>query len=234
MEYFNLWDSCMIKSLKLPKSGNQLRFLIQRVPSGRTSNAWSIPYKFSALIFSSLIASVWASRIYDGNFGVNMKSLIINYVSKKLHDTDLEITLGELGTRVTGTNLILSSTWRTGGRLSCSSGKTSRNSLTTVVGPLFLQFLGTVSSVPTIRSWGGSIGPEGFRPSILLLTVNIVTVAIVVAVVLVIVDTIIGIVVVVVGAPSIIKHAFVITGSLHRTTLYYLIHQFLGYVDGFL
>nr|GEU68193.1 hypothetical protein [Tanacetum cinerariifolium] len=34
MEYFDLWDSCMIKSLKLPKSGNQLRFLIQRVPSG--------------------------------------------------------------------------------------------------------------------------------------------------------------------------------------------------------
>nr|GEW24514.1 hypothetical protein [Tanacetum cinerariifolium] len=56
-EYFDLWDSCMIKSLKLPKSGNQLRFLMQRVPSGRTSNALSIPRKFSALMFSSLIAS---------------------------------------------------------------------------------------------------------------------------------------------------------------------------------
>nr|GEU46597.1 hypothetical protein [Tanacetum cinerariifolium] len=28
---------------------------------------------------------------------VNMKSLIINYVPKKLHDADPEITLGELG-----------------------------------------------------------------------------------------------------------------------------------------
>nr|GFA52493.1 hypothetical protein [Tanacetum cinerariifolium] len=92
---------------------------------------------------------------------------------------------------------------------------------------------GMVSSIPTILSWGDSIGPEGFRPFNLLLTVIIVTVAIVVVVVLVIVDTIIGIVVVV-GVPSIIKLAFVIIGSLHRTTLYYLIHQPLGYVDGFL
>nr|GFA45193.1 hypothetical protein [Tanacetum cinerariifolium] len=92
---------------------------------------------------------------------------------------------------------------------------------------------GTISSVPNVLSWGGSIRLEGFWPSILLLTVIIVTVATVVAVVLVIVDTIIGIVVVV-GAPSIIKLAFVITGSLHRTMLYYLIHQPLGYVDGFI
>nr|GEX36167.1 hypothetical protein [Tanacetum cinerariifolium] len=69
---------------------------------------------------------------------------------------------------------------------------------------------GTVPSIPTILSWGDSIRPKGFRPSILLLTVIIVTVAIVVAVVLVIVDTIIGIVVVVVGAPSIIKPRFII------------------------
>nr|GEV66845.1 hypothetical protein [Tanacetum cinerariifolium] len=73
---------------------------------------------------------------------------------------------------------------------------------------------GTVSSIPIVLSWGGSIRPEGFRPSIMLLTVIIVKVAIVVAVVLVIVDTIIGIVVIVVGAPSIIKLAFVITGDL--------------------
>ncbi|GKA98639.1 hypothetical protein Tco_0826576 [Tanacetum coccineum] len=45
MEYFDLWDSCMIKSLKPPKCGNQLRFLIQRVPSGHTSNALSIPHR---------------------------------------------------------------------------------------------------------------------------------------------------------------------------------------------
>nr|GEX61919.1 hypothetical protein [Tanacetum cinerariifolium] len=65
---YNL-DSCMIKSLKLPKSGNQLQFLIQRVPSGRTLNALSIPRRFSALMSSSLIASAWASRICDGNLG---------------------------------------------------------------------------------------------------------------------------------------------------------------------
>nr|GEW40538.1 hypothetical protein [Tanacetum cinerariifolium] len=68
----------------------------------------------------------------------------------------------------------------------------------------------TVFGIPTVLCWGGSIGPEGFRPSILLLTINIIMVAIVVVVVLVIVDTIIGIVVV--RAPSIIKLAFVITG----------------------
>ncbi|GKB62949.1 hypothetical protein Tco_0919135 [Tanacetum coccineum] len=43
MEYFDLWDSCMIKSLRLPKSGNQLWFLIQRVSSERISNALYIP-----------------------------------------------------------------------------------------------------------------------------------------------------------------------------------------------
>ncbi|GJT74792.1 hypothetical protein Tco_1041517 [Tanacetum coccineum] len=65
--------SCMIKSLKLPKSGNQLRFLIQRVPSGRTSNALSIPRRFSALMFSSLIASklgfkdLYVFWVKDGN-----------------------------------------------------------------------------------------------------------------------------------------------------------------------
>ncbi|GJT85383.1 hypothetical protein Tco_1067100 [Tanacetum coccineum] len=53
MEYFDLWDSCMIKSLRLPKSGNQLRLLIHRVPSGRISNTLSIPRKFSALEITS-------------------------------------------------------------------------------------------------------------------------------------------------------------------------------------
>ncbi|GKF10040.1 hypothetical protein Tco_0047966, partial [Tanacetum coccineum] len=65
MEYFDLWDSCMIKSLRLPKSGNQLRFLIHRVPLGRISNDLSIPHKFSALTFSSLSASVGALKICD-------------------------------------------------------------------------------------------------------------------------------------------------------------------------
>nr|GEU53831.1 hypothetical protein [Tanacetum cinerariifolium] len=70
---------------------------------------------------------------------------------------------------------------------------------------------GTVSSIPTILTWGGSIRPEDFLSFILLLVVIIVAVAIVVAVVLVVVAAIIGIVAVVVGVPSIIKLSFVIT-----------------------
>nr|GEV36953.1 hypothetical protein [Tanacetum cinerariifolium] len=138
-----------------------------------------------------------------------------------------------------GTNLIWNSTWRTGGTPVPSQmthlvpSITLHSARSCMMQGAFLT-QGTVSSIPTVLSWGGIIRPEGFWPSILLLIVIIVTVAIVVAVVLVIVDMIIGIVVVVVGAPSVIKLAFVITGSLHRTTLYYLIHQPLGYVDGFL
>ncbi|GJX78717.1 hypothetical protein Tco_0326866 [Tanacetum coccineum] len=87
------------------------------------------------------------------------------------------------------------------------------------------------SSIPTIFSWGGSIRPEGFLSSILLLAVIIVAVAIVVAVVLVVVDAIIGVVVVVSGVPSIIKLSFVIIDSLYRIVLCYLIHQPMSY-DG--
>ncbi|GJU39175.1 hypothetical protein Tco_1192132 [Tanacetum coccineum] len=80
-EYFDLWDSCMIKSLKLPKSGNQLRFLIHWVPSGCTSNALSIP--LSGLIRSfQLKASAitfafprWFNSVND--FAIFEKSLII-------------------------------------------------------------------------------------------------------------------------------------------------------------
>nr|GEU46598.1 hypothetical protein [Tanacetum cinerariifolium] len=93
---------------------------------------------------------------------------------------------------------------------------------------------GTVSNIPTVLCWGGNIRPEGFLSFIMMLALIIVAVAIVVAVVLVVVASIIGIVVVVVRVPSIIKLSFVITGSMHRTTLYYLIHQHLGYLDGFL
>ncbi|GKF89860.1 hypothetical protein Tco_0263823, partial [Tanacetum coccineum] len=48
-------------SLKLPKSGNQLLFLIQRVPSGHTSNALSIPRRVmtNAPTRSGLIRSFW-------------------------------------------------------------------------------------------------------------------------------------------------------------------------------
>nr|GEV07862.1 hypothetical protein [Tanacetum cinerariifolium] len=60
-----------------------------------------------------------------------------------------------------------------------------------VTGPLLLQFLGKASSIPTVFRWGGSISPEGFLSSNLLLAVIIVAVAIVVMVVLVLVDAII-------------------------------------------
>nr|GEV01805.1 reverse transcriptase domain-containing protein [Tanacetum cinerariifolium] len=73
---------------------------------------------------------------------------------------------------------------------------------------------GTVSNIPTVLSSGGTIRPEGFWPSILLLTIIIITIAILTANIWVIVDTIIRIVFIVVAeAPSIIKLVFVITGA---------------------
>nr|GEX20810.1 hypothetical protein [Tanacetum cinerariifolium] len=72
--------------------------------SRRTLNALSIPRKFSASMFSSLIALVWALRICDG----------------------AQATDAALGIRS-----FLNSTWRTGGRPGRSSGKTFGNSLTT-------------------------------------------------------------------------------------------------------
>ncbi|GJW82592.1 hypothetical protein Tco_0146567 [Tanacetum coccineum] len=75
----------------------------------------------------------------------------------------------------------------------------------------------------------GSISPDSFLSSILLLVVmvvivvvTVILVVIVVAIIgVVIVVMIIGIVVVVIvgGVPSIIKLLFVIVGSLHRTML---------------
>nr|GFC23448.1 hypothetical protein [Tanacetum cinerariifolium] len=61
------------------------------------------------------------------------------------------------------------------------------------------------SSIPIVFSWGDSISPEGFLPSILLLAVIIVVVSIVVTVVLVVVDAIIRVIVVIGGVSSIIK-----------------------------
>ncbi|GJX29704.1 hypothetical protein Tco_0237783 [Tanacetum coccineum] len=46
---------------------------------------------------------------------------------------------------------------------------------------------GKFSSIPTVFSWGGSISPDGFLPSILLLVVIIVVVVVVVAVIVVVV-----------------------------------------------
>nr|GEV90327.1 hypothetical protein [Tanacetum cinerariifolium] len=191
MEYFDLWDSCMIKSLRLPKSGD----------APRTNSIWNSTWQTGvAQVVSSVIGGILSIEARDidtklvtapeSNNALTRCTDLHNVLSLHMYDK-LPILVAD-----------------------CSQW-------------------GTVSSIPTILSWGGIIRPEGIRSSILLLTVIIVTVAIFVVVVLVIVDTIIGIVVVLVGAPSIIKLDFVITGSLHKTMLYYLIHQPLGYVDGF-
>ncbi|GJT63314.1 hypothetical protein Tco_1006847 [Tanacetum coccineum] len=98
---------------------------------------------------------------------------------------------------------------------------------------------GMISSIPI----GGSISPEGFLPSILLLVVIIVTVVIVVVILVVvivaivrvvIVVAIIGVVVVMGGVSSILKLSFMIIGFLCRIMFYYLLHQPLGYGNGFL
>ncbi|GJW01127.1 hypothetical protein Tco_1556378 [Tanacetum coccineum] len=70
---------------------------------------------------------------------------------------------------------------------------------------------GMIPSIPI----GGSISPEGFLSSILLLVF-------------------IGIVVVVGGVSSIFKLLFVIIGVLRRIMFYYLFHQHLSYGNGFL
>ncbi|GKD75752.1 hypothetical protein Tco_1334034 [Tanacetum coccineum] len=61
-----------------------------------------------------------------------------------------------------------------------------------VAGPLFLQFLGKASSIPTVFSWGSSISPNSFLPSILLLLVIIVAVVIIVVVVVLVVVVVEG------------------------------------------
>ncbi|GKD78410.1 hypothetical protein Tco_1341031 [Tanacetum coccineum] len=94
---------------------------------------------------------------------------------------------------------------------------------------------GTVSSIPIV----GSISPEGFLPSIVLLVVIIVTVLIVAVILVVVVIAIVGVVIVVVfigivvvvggGVSSIFKLSFVIIGVLRRIMFYYLLHQPLSY-----
>nr|GFC48137.1 reverse transcriptase domain-containing protein [Tanacetum cinerariifolium] len=68
-------------------------------------------------------------------------------------------------------------------------------------GAFFTQ--GTVSSIPTVLSWGGSIRPEGFLSSVMLWLVIIV----------VVVGG--GVMVVVVESSSFVKLSFVITRYLH-------------------
>ncbi|GJT93617.1 hypothetical protein Tco_1082462 [Tanacetum coccineum] len=87
----------------------------------------------------------------------------------------------------------------------------------------------SISSIPI----GGSIKPEGFLPSILLM-VFMVTVVIVAFILVVVVVEIFGVVVVVGGVSSIIKLLFMIIGFLRIIVFYYLLHQPLGYGHGFL
>ncbi|GJS25710.1 hypothetical protein Tco_0454342 [Tanacetum coccineum] len=68
---------------------------------------------------------------------------------------------------------------------------------------------GTVSSIPIIFSWGGSISPEGFLSSVLLWLVIIV--AVVGVGVTVVVVIIVAVVIVVVESSSVVKLSFVIT-----------------------
>ncbi|GJW20257.1 hypothetical protein Tco_0030879 [Tanacetum coccineum] len=60
MDY--LWS----RELDISNFGPADRKILPVVPSGCTLNALSIPCRFSALMFSSMIASVWALRICDG------------------------------------------------------------------------------------------------------------------------------------------------------------------------
>ncbi|GJX50219.1 hypothetical protein Tco_0277064 [Tanacetum coccineum] len=88
---------------------------------------------------------------------------------------------------------------------------------------------GMISSIPI----GDSISPKGFLPSILLM-LFVVTVVIVAVILIVVVVVIFGVVVVVGCVSSIIKHSFMIIGFLRIIVFYYLLHQPLGYGNGFL
>ncbi|GJZ81864.1 hypothetical protein Tco_0646858 [Tanacetum coccineum] len=87
-----------------------------------------------------------------------------------------------------------------------------------------------ISSIPI----GGSINPEGFLPSILLMVIMVMVVIVAVILVVVVVVVIFGVVVVVGGVSSIIKLSFMIIGFLRIIMFYYLLHQPLAYGNGFL
>ncbi|GJX85702.1 hypothetical protein Tco_0336476 [Tanacetum coccineum] len=177
-------DSCMIKSLRLPKSGNQLRFLIHRVPLGRISNDLSIP------LDDSLILSQSSSSHFETDVG----QLVI-YPGVMVNDS--------YGV-APGIRSIWNSTWRTGGRLVLSqmahlvTSITLNSARSCVMQSAFLT-QGTVSNIPIVFSWSDSIRPEGFLSSVLLWLVIIVAVVGV------------GVTVVVVESSSVVKLSFVIT-----------------------
>ncbi|GKF47251.1 hypothetical protein Tco_0137053, partial [Tanacetum coccineum] len=71
----------------------------------------------------------------------------------------------------------------------------------------------TQGMIPSI-SIGGSISPEGFLPSVLILVVIIIMVVVIVILIVVVVDDV----------SLILKLSFMIIGFLHRNMPYYLIH----------
>ncbi|GJT39524.1 retrovirus-related pol polyprotein from transposon TNT 1-94 [Tanacetum coccineum] len=112
-----------------------------------------------------------------------------------------------------------------------------------VLGWLLGDVMMMQGSIPFVLSWGGSISSDSFLPSILLLVVIIITVVIVVVILIVVVVVIIGVVIVVAiigvvvvvgGVSYILKLSFVIIGFLRKIVFYYLLHQPMGYGNGFL
>nr|GEZ28880.1 putative reverse transcriptase domain-containing protein [Tanacetum cinerariifolium] len=94
---------CEALILALPKGNDDFIVYYDTSHQGHISNALSIPRKFLALMFSSLIALVWASRICDGNFRMIVPAFLKELIGKvhRLHVPLLElirfeIPLGEL------------------------------------------------------------------------------------------------------------------------------------------
>ncbi|GJV16750.1 hypothetical protein Tco_1362073 [Tanacetum coccineum] len=154
MEYFNLWDSCMIKSLRLPKSGNQLQFLMHRVPSGRISNALSIPLHafLKELIYKVLGLQVPLLEL--DRFGI----LLGEWEEGQITSSDWPFVFAVLGQMA---HLVTS--------ITLNSGRSY------VMQSAFLT-QGTVSNIPIVFSWSGSIRPKGFLSSVLLWLVIIIAV----------------------------------------------------------
>ncbi|GJY27613.1 hypothetical protein Tco_0403380, partial [Tanacetum coccineum] len=162
MEYFDLWDSCMIKSLKPPKNGNQLWFLIHRVLSGRTSNALSIPHRFSALMFPSLMPR-FRLRGFVMIVPAFMKELIYKVLGLLVPILALnrfEILLGE-----PEEGQVASSGWPfvsavPGQMTHLVASLTLDSARSCVMHGAFLT-QGKASSIPTVFSWGDSISADG-------------------------------------------------------------------------
>nr|GEU89870.1 hypothetical protein [Tanacetum cinerariifolium] len=130
-----------------------------RVPSGRTSNALSIPRV--------------DKNIIDEHY---------HKLSKYGLHTLFMRSMNTVGARATGAapgiKLIGNSTWRAGGRPGRHDKLLTLDTSSTQ---------GKVSSIPTVLSWDSSVSLEGFLPFILLLVIIVVVSIVVVTVILVVV-----------------------------------------------